>query len=98
MKMSQSVKNAVGNFLGYGRCPLTADTYWHADVVSVPYTESSGILVSARALSEVPAQEIAAKVYERSRNSPTTWRRYSLEEIQAQIPEECMHLPWEERR
>ncbi|MCH7568843.1 MAG: hypothetical protein IIA87_05475, partial [Nanoarchaeota archaeon] len=54
MKTKQRIKNLIGSFLGYSNCPITGDTYWHTDTVSVPYTENRGVLISARAFSEVP--------------------------------------------
>ena len=90
----QKLKNLVGDILGYGRCPVTNDTYWHANIVSVPYSESSGVLISARVLSELPKERIAQVVFERSRNMTNAFpQRYSLEEITGQIPEGCMRLP-----
>lgn len=91
----KGLKNLVGNLLGYGRCPVTGDTYWSADVVSVPYSQNSGVLVSARALNELPREQIAQVVFERSRGTDfaTTLKRYSLEEITEQIPDGCMRLP-----
>ena len=91
----KGLKNLVGDFLGYGRCPVTNDTYWHADIVSVPYSESSGVLVSSRALSEVSKDEIARIVFYKSHEPghyPRT-SRYSLEQITEQIPGNCMRLP-----
>lgn len=87
------IKNLIGDFLGYGRCPVTQDTYWNADIVSIPYSEGSGILVSKRALSEVPKEKIAKIVFEKSRGDVPRTRRFSLQEIVEQIPKGCMSLP-----
>ena len=89
----QKLKNLIGDFLGYGRCPVTDNTYWHTSIVSVPYSERSGVLVSARALDEVPKDEIAKVVFERSQGMDNAFpRRYTLDEITEQIPENCMRL------
>lgn len=62
--MSFRLKNFIGDFFGYGRCPVTNDTYWHTDVVSVRYNaRGDGILVSARALDKMQKEEIATAVY-----------------------------------
>ena len=87
------IKNFIGNFLGYGRCPVTQDTYWNTDLVSVPYSERSGIIISKRALSEVPKEKIAEMVLETSRTHVPHNRRFSLQEIVEQIPSGCMSLP-----
>ena len=89
---NQKLKNIVGDILGYGRCPVTKDTYWHGDIVSVPYSENSGVMISARALSEIPADKIAQVVFEKSKGMSTFLRRYSLEEITKQIPNGCIRL------
>ena len=75
----QGLKNLVGNALGYGRCPVTKDTYWHTDLVSVPYSESSGILVSARALTQIPKDEIGRKVFDKAQEFFGKSERYSLD-------------------
>ena len=94
MKTKQRIKNLIGSFLGYSNCPITGDTYWHTDTVSVPYTENRGVLISARAFSEVPAEDIARKVHEISRDCWHGFERgYSLEKITEQIPEGCAPIP-----
>lgn len=87
------IKNTIGDLLGYGKCPITNDTYWHTDLASVPYSGKSGVLVSARALSELPEGEIAQKVFQRSQGFHILGRRYSVEEIAEQIPQGCMPMP-----
>ena len=89
------LKNLVGDVLGYARCPVTRDTYWNTNIVSVPYSKSCGVLVSARALKEVPREKIAKAVFDKSREFPVKpfIPRFSLEEITNAIPEGCMNLP-----
>ncbi|MBI2042885.1 hypothetical protein HYT25_00675 [Candidatus Pacearchaeota archaeon] len=86
------IKNLVGDLLGYGRCPVTNDTYWHADIVSVPYSENSGVLISARALNDVPKEKIADIVFRMGQRNRTIKNRYSIEQIANQIPKECRRL------
>lgn len=88
------LKNLVGDVLEYGRCPVTGNTYWHADLVSVPYSATSGVIVSARALDEFSRRVVAQAVFTRSRanNFVTTSKKYSLEEITELIPSGCTHI------
>ena len=87
------VENLAGDFLGFARCPVTGDTYWRTEMASVPYSEVAGLLVSARALTEVPHDTIAQRAYEHGMASPNPERKYTLGEIRAQIPQGCMTFP-----
>ena len=87
------LKNLLGDFLGYARCPVTGDTYWHNATVSVPYSNTRGVLVSERALTMVPKEQIAEKVMARAGESLWYERKYTLEQIISQIPEGCFRIP-----
>jgi len=91
-----SIKNFIGDVLGYARCPVTNDTYWGQKIAIVHYSENHGIAVSARALKTVPAEDIAKVVLEKGeeggRNADRE-RLFTMEEILAQIPDRCLILP-----
>jgi len=97
MSLGINVKNFIGDFLGYGRCPVTRDTYWRNEIVSVNYSYKSGILVSARALKESSAEEVARVVFERGSGTPGSsigGPLYSLEQITEAVETgDVMHLP-----
>ena len=86
------IKNHIGDILGFGRCPITRDTFWNTELASVPYVHNKGSLVSARVLTEMPADQIASTVH-RSRIGEQSLRHYSIEEITAKIPDECFIIP-----
>ena len=92
MGLQKLIKNSIGNLLDYGRCPVTNNTYWNADLVSVPYSNDSGVLISARALDELPKEQIAQIVFKKSGRMSTLSSRYDLEEITAKIPGGCKHI------
>ena|SRR3989344_3799482 len=86
MSLKQSAKNNIGNVLGYGRCPVTGDTYWNSDIVSVNYNPKQGVLLSRRALTEHTPEEVARAVLEHRRTEVSYAKpMYSLEEIAAAI-------------
>ena len=89
----QPIKNIIGNVLGYGTCVVTGNTLYHTELVSVPYSDRSGLLVTKKVLSELPKEEIAKRVFEASKKHHTLRPRYTLDEIIAQIPEDCMAVP-----
>ena len=92
MGLQKLIKNSIGNLLSYGRCPVTGDTYWNTEIVSVPYSNNSGVLISARALDELPKEQIAQIVFKKSGRMSTLSSRYDLEEITAKIPEGCLPI------
>ena len=92
----QALKNLIGDLFGYGRCSVTGDTYWRARVALVEYSPGQGVLVLAKALEEVPAEQIAKVAFERGKQSGSSARAerlFSLEEIMAQIAKGCFEFP-----
>ena len=87
------LKNLVGDFLGYARCPVTGDTYWRNDAVSVPYADSRGVLVLARALAVVPKEDIARRVMDQAGRHRGNEGGYNLKQIVDQIPKGCFPIP-----
>ena len=90
------LKNFIGDVLGYGRCPVTRDTYWRTKVASVHYSENQGVVISARALRNVPPEQIARVVFEEGQKQGKNYRGeklYSLDEIMAHIPDRCFVFP-----
>lgn len=91
----QGLKNLTGDILGYARCPVTHDTYWHTDTMTISYSRSSGILILRRALDDFSREEIAQVVFSRGKEhllkGPLYMGRldsmYSLEQVLGQIPE-----------
>ena len=90
----QRLKNAIGELLGFGRCPVTGDSYWKCPTVSVPYSESRGIILSERALQENSIDEIMIALEKELKLKHKGFQTYSLEEIKQGIPSRChFHQP-----
>lgn len=93
----QPIKNIIGNVLGYGTCVVTGNTLYHTELVSVPYSNRSGLLITKEVLFKLPKEKIARKVFEASKKHYIICPRLTLDEIMAQIPEGCMNVPRFER-
>jgi hypothetical protein len=80
------LKNLIGDLLGYGRCPVTNDTYWNANTVNVPYDRGWAVIISERALRDKTKEEIAKKVYEIGKRRLARGEKgYSVERIIREI-------------
>lgn len=64
--------NAVGNFLGYGHCPITSLSYYWVPITSLEYSPSTGAVFSKYAVNalltmrdEEEAYQIAQTAFEK---------------------------------
>lgn len=78
-----SLRNLIGSLRGYGRCPVTGDTFYQADLVYVRYRPcefAEDIPVSARVIDEArnyaAKERIAQAVHRKGRND--LMLRYAL--------------------
>ncbi len=94
MEILQSIKNYIGDCLGYIRCPITRDTLWRENLVRVPYTEHQKLIISRKGLISLKKEELARQVFEKANEGlgyPESFRLYhgkrlSIEEIAERIP------------
>ena len=88
MGLIQIAKNQIGDFLGYGRCPVTDDTYWNTRQTTVLINDGQGLMFNSVALDRYEPEELARRVFtyteEMAAYSPYP-RQYSLEEILSEI-------------
>ncbi|MBI2673118.1 hypothetical protein HYX19_02560 [Candidatus Woesearchaeota archaeon] len=85
--LQQNIKNGIGDLLGYGRSPLTKDTFRCTDLVSIFYNNVSGILFSRRTLEEFTPEQIAEATLQTSWNNQERRESYNLERIAQDIRE-----------
>lgn len=89
MRSPQEIKNSKGDALGYGRCPITRDTFLEADTIGVRYSQYYGVLISRRALNEFTPEQIAevALQHARSREGNVAHNILPLDEIARNVRE-----------
>ena len=78
-KFFRSIKNGIGNLLGYPFCCVTGDTFWRTETIYVDVSNSNSIIISKRALREYTKKEIADAVIKKGLAT------FSLDEIMMRI-------------
>ncbi|MBI2542977.1 MAG: hypothetical protein HYW24_02220 [Candidatus Aenigmarchaeota archaeon] len=84
-RIIQPAINIVGDILGYGRCPITNDTLLFLEKITIPYSSQDYMIISRRALREMPEEILAGKISNLLRNTGLESGTYSENEIRENV-------------